>query len=518
MAHTYGNPRKSRHAKHPAHSSLPSAFPSSEPAFSGLPAFTAGQRYEDYRIDNTPQDDHARRSGAAFLESAAFAEVKKRRRRRKVLTGAFVSLALVMVVGVGAAFAYLASINSNLTSGLDERLLSVLAPNDAPGDPFYVLLLGTDGSLDRESSGEFGDSFRSDSMMLARLDPKNKKVTMVSIPRDTKVELEGYGTQKINSALAFGGPALAVETVSKLAGVPISHYAEINFDGFSSIVDALGGVEVDVPIEIDDPDAGGHLDAGVQTLDGEQALILCRARHAYDEYGDGDMYRAANQRSVLSAVAQKLLGSDPLSIASTISAMSECIVTDLAVDEVIGIAQSMRGLDSSKDIYSAVAPTESSYAGGIWYEILQEDEWKAMMARVNAGLPPTEQSEVDAYTGTLLSSIGDDESLVSGSSAVKKAKINPSSTLSVRNGNGVAGVTNEAQKILEEMGYRKINTGNADTFEYPTTLVVYKTDDKKDDAEAIVGALGVGQAVKDDSTYLFESDFLIVIGTDWPTS
>lgn len=72
-----------------------------------------------------------------------------------------------------------------------------------------------------------------------------------------------------------------------MAGVDISHYAEIDFDGFKEIVDALGGVEVDVPMEINDNMAGGYVSAGLQTLNGDQALILCRARHAYDEYGDG---------------------------------------------------------------------------------------------------------------------------------------------------------------------------------------------------------------------------------------
>ena len=76
---------------------------------------------------------------------------------------------------------------------------------------------------------------------------------MVSIYRDTMVELPGYGKQKINAAYAFGGPSLAVKTVSKLAGVPIHHYAEIDFNGFEDVVNALGGVEVDVPMAIDDP-------------------------------------------------------------------------------------------------------------------------------------------------------------------------------------------------------------------------------------------------------------------------
>ncbi|CDD78428.1 cell envelope-related function transcriptional attenuator common domain protein [Cryptobacterium sp. CAG:338] len=101
--------------------------------------------------------------------------------------------------------------------------------------------------------------------ILARVDPKEKEVTLISIPRDTQVDIPGHGTQKINAAYAFGGASLAVDTVSELAGVPISHYAEIDFDGFKAVVDALGGIEVDVPMEINDDMAGGHVDAGPPT-------------------------------------------------------------------------------------------------------------------------------------------------------------------------------------------------------------------------------------------------------------
>ena len=188
----------------------------------------------------------------------------------------------------------------------------------------------------------------------------------------------------------------------RLAGVPISHYAEINFDGFKDIVDALGGVEVDVPMEIDDEDAGGHLDAGLQTLSGDQALILCRSRHAYDEYGDGDSYRAANQRLVLSAIAKKILSADVATMASTVQALSQYVTTDLEISDIIGLAQTMQGLDPATDIYSAMEPTTSKYINDVWYEINNVDEWKKMMTRVNQGLPPTDEDIVDEMSNTVL--------------------------------------------------------------------------------------------------------------------
>ena len=136
--------------------------------------------------------------------------------------------------------------NEDITPEVVEALE---APAEYDGGTFYMLLMGTDKSAAREQSTQYaGDTFRSDSMILTRVDPQNKKVTMVSMHRDTEIEIEGYGLQKLNASYAIGGPALAIKTVSQMAGVPISHYAEINFDGFEEVVDALGGVEVDLSL------------------------------------------------------------------------------------------------------------------------------------------------------------------------------------------------------------------------------------------------------------------------------
>ena len=198
-----------------------------------------------------------------------------------------------------------------------------------------MLLIGADKSEDREASGEYGGAYRTDSMILARVDPKEKEVTLISIPRDTRINLPGYGEQKINAAYAFGAASLAVDTVSDLADVPISHYAEIDFDGFKAVVDALGGIEVDVPMEINDDMAGGHVDAGLQTLNGEQALILCRSRHNYDDIGNGDAIRAANQRLVLSAIMEKAMNSDVATITNTVSTLAEYVTTDYSVTGLV---------------------------------------------------------------------------------------------------------------------------------------------------------------------------------------
>ncbi|WP_236759051.1 LCP family protein [Adlercreutzia mucosicola] len=127
--------------------------------------------------------------------------------------------------------------------------------------------MGTDKSHQREDANEYGGSFRSDSMILMHVDLRGKKVMVTSLRRDT--EIEGYGMQKLNVAYAIDAPAGAIRVVLQMAGVPISHYAEISFEGFREVVDALGGVEVDAPMEINDDMAGGYVDAGLQTWNGD---------------------------------------------------------------------------------------------------------------------------------------------------------------------------------------------------------------------------------------------------------
>ena len=186
---------------------------------------------------------HLSREDAAGL----YAERRRRRSRSKGLK--VLALVVVCVVALGAvgAWAYLSNIEGRLNSGVDQKLRGTLTTTEA-GDPFYMLLLGVDKSEERAGSAEYGQdssNYRTDSIMLARIDPKDKQVTLVSLHRDTLVDLGEHGKQKINAAYSLGGPSYTVQVVSQFADVPISHYAEIDFDHFEGIVDALGGIEVE---------------------------------------------------------------------------------------------------------------------------------------------------------------------------------------------------------------------------------------------------------------------------------
>lgn len=439
---------------------------------------------------------------------------KKHRKRRVGLTVAAIFL-VVILAGAGVAFAFISGIDRNLQDGLDDDLLATLTASDSPSEPFYMLLIGVDKSEEREESDVYGGAYRTDSMILTRVDPRNTKITMVSIYRDTMVDLKGYGKQKINAAYAFGGPSLAVKTVSELAGVPIHHYAEIDFNGFEDVVNALGGVDVDVPMDINDSYAGEPLKAGPQTLNGSQALVLCRSRHAYDAYGDGDMMRAANQRMVISAILKKIMSSDVATMTSTVSTLANYITTDFSVSSILGFANTFKDINVDEDIYSAMEPTIPLYENDIWWAVLDEEPWREMMKRVDAGLPPTEEGLVDPNTGVTLAVVGD-----GGKAAMANNSSSASSSFSgvkiaVRNGSGISGCAADAASKLSAKG-AITDTGNADDSKYKTTLIIYNDDSDKAQAQAIADTLGVGQIKKNTGgTYAFTTDFLVVVGADW---
>lgn len=200
-------------------------------------------------------------------------------------------------------------------------------------------------------------------------------------------------------------------------------------------------------------------------------------------------------------------------MASTISALSNYVTTDFEIADILSIAQSMRGLDPAKDIFTAMEPTTSSYVNGGWYEYLDVPAWKIMMERVEQGLSPTEEAEVDKASGTVLATTGGDEVKGEASSSDTTTVAGPVK-VTVHNGNGVAGASSVAAEQLEAQGYQ-VDTGNADNFNYAQTIVVFKRGDLESKAKEIAVSLGMEKTQLDDGRYTFDGDFLVVLGADW---
>ena len=146
---------------------------------------------------------------------------------------------------------------------------------------------------------DFGTT-NSDSLML--LHTGGGRPVLVSIPRDSYVPIPGHGTNKINAALAFGGPQLLIQTVENVTGLRIDHYMGIGFGGLVSVVNGVGGVRICLPAPLHDQDSGANLPAGCQNLNGAQALAFVRDRHSF---ANGDLQREQDQRAFLKALLSK---------------------------------------------------------------------------------------------------------------------------------------------------------------------------------------------------------------------
>lgn len=455
-----------------------------------------------------------------------YAEQRKRRSRKKGIIVAVCSILGVFAVTAVAVFAWAMGIQHSLNEGIDQDLRDALTDvSETPDDPFYMLLLGVDKNKDRAESAEYGpddSNYRSDSIILARIDPKEKQVTLVSLHRDLLIDMGEHGKNKLNSAYSFGGPSYVVQVVSDLAGVPIAHYAEVNFDEFDSLVDSIGGIEVDVPIDINDPMAGAPISQGSQTLDGAQALTLCRARHAYDDYGDGDVYRAANQRMVIAAIAKKIMALDPVTMVATITQLANMVTTDLSLTDLLHLANEMKGINFDNDVYSGMTPTTSYYVNDTWYELLDQDAWNTMMARVDAGLSPYESEDEDqtvglAGTGTHNIKNGDG-TLTFDTAPSEEPDVDAASiSVQVLNGTGINGLAGRVAATLDSYGYETTTGDAASHHDY--SAIAYMTPENKAAAEQINEQLG-GQLSVEDWQGVYEApyDVIIVLGPDMAES
>ncbi|NSQ90400.1 LCP family protein [Enterococcus faecalis] len=201
-------------------------------------------------------------------------------------------------------------------------------------EPFSVLLLGIDtGDDGRVEQG------RSDTTIVATVNPRDKQTTLVSLARDTYVDIPGQGKQdKLNHAYAFGGASLAMDTVENYLNIPINHYVSINMAGLKELVNAVGGIEVNNNLTFSQDGYDFTIDK--ISLDGEQALSYSRMRY---EDPNGDYGRQERQRKVIEGIVQKVLSLNSVSnYQEILTAVSDNMKTDLSFDDMKKIALDYR--------------------------------------------------------------------------------------------------------------------------------------------------------------------------------
>lgn len=258
---------------------------------------------------------------------------------------------IILVLGVGgyyafAVFHFAQDIQNshkesifhqvNLTKNNANGSEVIGAPEWESTKPINVLLLGGDSRSVTKS-----DVPRSDSMLVASIHPITKKACLFSILRDTYVAIPGHGEDRINMALTLGGPELAMKTVSDLFGIPISYYVYTDFQGFIALIDALGGIEIEVEKNMlyadtaDDHLFDIQLKKGMQHLDGKMALQYVRFRHD----AMSDFARSERQRKFLTALASKLqLGWSFILLPKMLHAVYPFVETNISVSEMVKLA------------------------------------------------------------------------------------------------------------------------------------------------------------------------------------
>lgn len=296
----------------------------------------------------------------------AHARPRRRRGRR---------IALVVALLVVAWLAFMVWVPWNAWNNITRVDTAPAGDRPTGGKGTNFLLVGSDSrqGLTEAQKKEFGATnaagARTDSIILVHVSDSGNKPLIISLPRDSFVPIPGYRKNKINASYAFGGPKLLVATVEGVTGLKIDGYLEIGFGGFSSVVDALGGVDICVPFNMKDPEAGIDLKKGCQTLNGPNALGFVRTRHTDPR---GDLGRADRQRQFLAAVMKKAVSPGtvlvPWKYKGFADSMSHGLVLgqDTTMSEALAIFTAMRSVSNGEGISATVPiadPNYTTYAG-----------------------------------------------------------------------------------------------------------------------------------------------------------
>jgi LCP family protein required for cell wall assembly len=322
--------------------------------------------------------------------------VARRRRRikwKRLLAWGFALLAMLVIVIAGASYLWFRGVVSEASSGadvaaardvIDNQLPSGALPLSEGPEGMDLLILGSD----KRSTGNetFG---RSDTLMLVHVDPTNGFISFLSLPRDLRVEVPGHGFQKVNAAYAFGGAALAIETVQNLTGVDVDHYLEIDFNAFKDVTDSIGGVYVDVDRRYYYGGANYEnidLAPGYQLLSGDGALDYVRFRHDQNT----DFGRLERQQRYLRAVREQAMGWDlTFKLPGLVKGLFKNVSTEMSANEVIKSAYwvlSLRGAQMKQ----VTIPGDIKGVEGVSYVVSSD---KAIEDAVQSFLSPPAATE-----------------------------------------------------------------------------------------------------------------------------
>ncbi|MBW4488813.1 MAG: LCP family protein [Trichocoleus desertorum ATA4-8-CV12] len=408
-------------------------------------------------------------------------------------------LTTTVSASIGATVALLAPVAPPSTSDAQNVSLNNLWQKGLQykiSRPVNILVMGIDRVPGMTGNSPEVFEGRSDTMLLLRVDPKTKSVSMLSIPRDTQVEIPEIGITKINQANASGGPALTARVVSRhLNNVPIDRYVRVSTDAFREIVDLLGGVDVFVPTPMfyEDQTQKLRIDLaqGWQTLDGEQAEGFARFRN--DAYGD--IGRVQRQQALIKALRDRLTSPSVLPrLPKAIRIMRKYIDTNLTLEEMLSLIGFGLGLE--RDQFKMVMlpgrfSQADEYISSYW---IMDDQGRDRVMR--------EFFKIDA-AGLAL----DSQYHLASDTAPQGLRI------AIQNASGQPELGSRVAEILENQGFPNVYiVQDWPDHQRQTQIIVQQGD--LEGAAVLKKAIGLGN-IEATSTGDLESDLTIRIGEDW---
>jgi LCP family protein required for cell wall assembly len=332
-----------------------------------------GNRGEPPRRPPARQSLHSEPQGR-LAARVATSRSARRRRLSLVICGA---MSVVVLLVAGGAWGLTGWINDTI------KRVDAGTSDAATTGPLNILVAGVDQRTGLTHHQEVllhvGDdvSTNSDTLMLVHVSADRSRVEVVSIPRDSWVDIPGHGMSKINAAYGMGGPKLMVQTVENVTGLTINDYVEVNFLGFVKVIDALGGVNICLAQPVDDSYSGLQLSAGQHHVDGITALAYARDRHSF---ATSDLARIQDQQKLLSSALTSAIHSgllaNPVKLSSFISAAVSALTVDKNLN-VSALADQLRGISPQDVRFLTVPVANENYVTPDGEDAVQLDQQAA---------------------------------------------------------------------------------------------------------------------------------------------
>lgn len=418
-------------------------------------------------------------------------KANKSNTKKRTITFIIVAAVCFFLLLIGG-YAYIYSITP---PGNDNSLFDTIKFIVKPGDAAFqgkkamnILCLGIDYNYTNEGI-IYTKGARSDTMFVLSVDCDGKILNMLSIPRDTWVNIPGYGYEKINSAYAIGGINLAKTTVADFLGIDIDHHIIIKVKGVKEIVDTIGGVEVDVPKDMDYDDNWGHLHIhlkkGPHVLNGDEIIGLTRFRH--DE--EGDWGRMRRQQLFINSLIRDLKKPQNIvRIDKLVKVFHDNIETDLTIQQIVDLARLYKDFDR-QNMKTGVVKGADAISGAGASIIIPDEAYKEKLVK------------------TLLK--GEDPGVGVGCK------------ISIYNGSKQDGLAIKLADYLETKGYDVVKLGDADRYDYDQSqITIYKDPNISNDTmdtklKFIRDTLGFSDVKNSDSAAVYGEQISIVIGNKW---